>query len=674
MRILATSVRGGCFDNFDNASSQQYPQRGYRKRKRYSAIARLAASLFVLGCAAWVWSRYLKASTFQSRRATRIPTEPTAEVTKQQHRPRGARAAARRHKTVRFDKTRIQAETAGSGHIGSAVAVGGKQYEVGRDRFAVPNLAGDAQVGAKGSDTVVKANGAQSAAKGASRSASYAETGGRPRKSIQFHLQPQKMEATLRNGTVYKVPASWSRFHCPWFVPDRSFQLKSLSESRHRVLYSPFRHSMSDGIGHSMAVLNYEIRVAHSLGLAYSHRISNYSSLSVKDTRAVETFFGWGDHVPVQRTEIQHHVCRSENENDSDWSSDAWEGRFKCNTCASIRPGNKFGIKKMVHVPDTLSYVCVSSTRTHQVCNRERAEFITANNEPHTLFQLPTEVCAKPVSDSQFGDTKTYYWHKYWDRHSFPKQLRAVTAAAGQTASRHLTLPEGALNIAVHVRRGDFLEPGVRVKRLVLPDQAYAELIGRALQVIKAEGGVFATLPVKVHIFSEGKVIDKSSTSSHMVDSQDKHYYDPNGVQRDAGWWKALIYTMARKHLAQRPIGGLGAASMIEALRRMEVRLRIAEPTLGSMHDMISADIFIGSKSGLSINAIWALARGVSLMPQGPPIGGEGMPTGAARERVCCTVAFHPSSLVFNTAKFREYWHAYALANGDSVTAAVAAK
>jgi hypothetical protein len=424
-------------------------------------------------------------------------------------------------------------------------------------------------------------------------------------RAVNFGDKPRRLEVPLENGTVVKVPPSWSRFNTPWFVPPRTFRLKSLAEARYRVLYSPFRHAMSDGIGHSMAVLNYEIRTAHSLGVACSHRASNYSSLTATDVAAVEDFFGWGAGVAIQRAELQRSVCVPEGGPDAGWPSESWPGRFQCNTCAAIRDGNKFGIKGLVQVPSSVSYECVNKTRPQAVCRRETAAFVREHDRSHTLFQLPTEVCARPVSDSQFGDTKTYYWHKYWDRHAFPSAKRAASAGA----TRDVQLSEATLSIAVHVRRGDFLDPAVRKKRLVIPDETYAHLICRAVQVVQDEGGVFSRMPIHVHIFSEGRVVDRASVSTHGVDGQNKQYYDSGGAPRGAAWWASLIGAAAR-----------GGALQAAVAARLRVRLRIAEPTLASMHDMVSADVFIGSKSGLSTHAIWAVARGVSMIPRGAPV------------------------------------------------------
>lgn len=480
----------------------------------------------------------------------------------------------------------------------------------------------------------------------------------------------------LNNGTTVYVPEHLSRFHVPWFVPHKSFRLKSLREANYRVLYSPVRHAMSDGIGHSMAIMNYEIRVAQKLDIAYSHRISNYSSLTENDTSAVEDFFGWGGNVGLNRSDLQKEACIPEGGQASAWSSDVFSRRYHCNICANIQNPNKYGLKRIVNLDESVTYQCVNRTRTHQVCDADIANFLEKHDRSHTLFQLPTEVCDKPVSDSTFGFTKVYFWHKYWDRHSHHVQLESGLSNAPST--RTLSLSEDALTIAVHVRRGDFIhEPAVRKKRIVIPDEAYAHLISRALQVVHNEGGVFSKMGIHVLIFSEGRVVESGPLSSHSVSAQDKVYYDSTGKERSFEWWEKLIAESAgqqfAKDVARSATGPLWRSK--EALRnvmgRLEVQLRIAEPTLQSMHEMASSDIFIGSKSGLSTHAVWALSRGVSLIPSGAPIASEGMPTGPAKERICCTVGFDVQSLRFNTEKFRTYWHAYAVANGPSAARAV---
>lgn len=513
---------------------------------------------------------------------------------------------------------------------------------------------------------------------------------GRKQRSVDDSAVPKiTHRPSIRNGTMYEIPASWSRFFVPWFVPHQTFKLKSVAEARNRILYAPTKHMMSDGIGHSMASLNYEIRVAHGFGLAYSHRVSMYSSLSVNSPLAVEDFFGWGEGVPMLREQIMRRVCRSEYKNDREWAVGNFERRFDCNTCASIRPGNNLGVDKLVELPTQLCIKCVGGRpyRSGDLCARERLEYIKQHNDSNTLFQLPVKDCASPVSDAQFGDTKHYFFHKYWEKHAFPKPLSAMMnrGAERRNITRTMNLAEHELNIAVHVRRGDFFNPEVRIKRKMFTDKAYASLICRMLQVAADVGGVFAELPVRIHIFSEGRVM-RIGISSHSVSTQDHKYYDFNGAARDAGWWERLIAHTARQELKNAGLAGVAkqdeaaslrwkdAASMESVLKRLSVRLRISEPTLASMHEMASADLFIGSKSGLSTNAVWALTRGVSLLPSGAPVNSEGMAGGKEKNRICCTVSFDPDTFDFDASKLVEYWRAYTAANGNSARAAVAAK
>lgn len=493
-----------------------------------------------------------------------------------------------------------------------------------------------------------------------------------------IHSWLPKTALQLNNGSTVLVPEYMSRFHVPWFVPFKSFALKSTREANYRILYSPVRHAMSDGIGHSMAIVNYEIRVAQKLGIAYSHRVSNYSSLTESDVNAVEEFFGWGGNVGLTRSELQKEVCIPEGGEGTKWASELFSQRYRCNICAKLRRPNKYEMKHIVDLDESVSYQCVNGTRTHQVCDADIAKFLKKHDKAHTLFQLPTEVCEKPVSDSTFGYTKVYFWHKYWDRHShYARQRNGLPIIPG---TRSLSLSESSLTIAVHVRRGDFIhEPAVRKKRTVIEDKKYAILISRAIRIVQDEGGVFSKMPIDVIIFSEGRVIENGPLSSHSVSAQDKQYYDSEGKRRTYKWWEKLITESALKQFTKDATSTDPAvlwkddATLRKTMSRVKVQLRIAEPTLQSMHEMSSSDIFIGSKSGLSTHAVWALSRGVSLMPSGAPIASEGMPIGPAKERICCTVGFDVRTLRLNTGKFRMYWHAYALANAASAARALKA-
>lgn len=537
-------------------------------------------------------------------------------------------------------------------------------------------------------------------------------------------IKPEKLDFKLYNGngTVYKVPETWSRLHCPWFVPTATFKLKSVAEASNQILYSPFRHHLSDGIGHSMAIINFEIRLANRLGFAYSHRVANYSSLTETDSSAVEDFFGWGQGAAMQRKDLQQNACLPVG--DPVWASQRWSGRFDCNTCASLKDNNKYGLQTVIELPAHVAYKCVKKTETKVSCDADVADSTIEEYlgevgiVPSTLFQIPTAICKFPVSDGQFGLTKTYFWGKYWDRHRFPNPKRP---SLDHPTTRHLKLSESALNIAVHVRRGDFLNPEVGKVRDVISDKTYAELLCRMIQTVLDEGGPFSEVPIHVHIYSEGRLLNLKPKSVHGIEDQDRTYYDSEGTPRAESWWKELILNTAKEQLDAPPFGQTslqwpGKYAMNTAMKRLHVRLHISEPTLSSMHDMVSADrkffllspaaassytvdtpshkiqgniltdyflhrflvycacllaVFLGSKSGMSMNAVWALARGVSLLPKGSPVGTEFMYHLGHSERVCCTVAYNATEASFRDDIFRKYWKGYALANGDSTEYAI---
>lgn len=208
------------------------------------------------------------------------------------------------------------------------------------------------------------------------------------------------------------------------------------------------------------------------------------------------------------------------------------------------------------------------------------------------------------------------------------------------------------LNVAVHVRRGDFLDPATQEKRDITPDSTFAKVIVDALAIVDAVGGTFAEMPVTIHIYSEGKV--KGSTLSiHDVHTQDSKYYDSAGQPRDAEWWRDLI-------LETSPHPKLAAAHNLK--KRLRVVLHISEDTLLSLHEMVSSDIFVGSKSGLSNALVWSLSRGIALIPHAGTIDSEM----GRKGYVCCSVAFDNGTGSFIRALFKRYWKAYVMANEDS--------
>lgn len=452
---------------------------------------------------------------------------------------------------------------------------------------------------------------------------------------------------------VLRVPARWNRYHLPWFQPRVQMPL-TLRAADRRIIYAPTKRAMSDGLGHSMTALNYELLVALRLGVAYSHRVSSYSSLTHFSPNAVETFFGWGDG----------HIRREDVRADCEPQAGAWpakgtrEDDAKCNVCSHRTTGNgRFGFRQIVDVPEDIAHHCAGKHKGAGSCENAIDEFLSQHNDSRTIFQLPPEFCRQPTSDSDLNLSKGFFFAHYWRRHA----RRGSFARRRLRSRRHLKIEEGVMNIAVHVRRGDFLTPEVRKKRGVLADATFAQVLVDILTIVGARGGPLARMRPVVHIFSEGSV-PRAGYSSHATELQTKEYFDSDGVPRDAGWWKELLATTQPR------------ASVLDAIDgdprpvpAVDVRMHISEDTLASLHEMIAADIFVGSRSGLSNQLVWALSRGVSAVPMSNTNGIELGRIG----KVCCSVPFDHDSGKFDAARFARYWEAYTIANDDSAERAL---
>lgn len=483
----------------------------------------------------------------------------------------------------------------------------------------------------------------------------------------------------MQNGTVLHVPAEENRYHVPWFIPREHYRLNTVRESRNRVIYSPVRLAAGDGLGHAMASMNFEIRVAHLLGLSFSHREAYYSSLSGSNPDAVDEFFGWANGVERRRSELEKYVCDLSGDSEPDGTLRDLQ---KCHLCKGLQGRNKFGIEHLADIPEDIVTTClkigVLNKEQQNLCDKHKHQFLALNSRPNTLFQVPHINCSARRSSSIFGDTKHYYWHKYWGTSKFLSNA-AMNLRRKTIRSREIILSENHLSIAVHVRRGDFIEmESVKRSRAVLADDTYAELINKALIAVSQVESIFRHMPIALHIFSEGKLTSRNVLSTHNITFQDKTYYDINGIARDVNWWFQLVERSARnldcsskKQEGDCKLCWQRQQDIDDMKNRLRIYLRISEPTLQSLHEMISADIFIGSVSGMSTHIVWALSRGISLIPSGSPVGSEGLLKSGYRERVCCTVSFDRHNFRFNEAMLLQYWDLYAKANEKSAQRAL---
>lgn len=365
---------------------------------------------------------------------------------------------------------------------------------------------------------------------------------------------------------------SRSRFITPWRNV-ASPRIPTLAQARGRVLYSPTRTRESEGIGHAMAAINADISAAMRLNVAYSHRVGYHGSLTKSDKLAVERFFGWNDGV-ISRENVSE-AC------------DYTVLERNISECVLCEPGDgkwRFGrFEQIVDLPVNLAYkhhLLDPYTREYEL-NR----FLKRHNKSNTLFQMPPEMCDKSPVQSYFGHhSRAYFYNKYWNR-------RALSPATPEFYDDELT-------IAVHVRRGDFF----LTKRPMMSMSAFGNAIRQIQAVVLKHGGPFARMQVGVVVYSEGTPDDDDRWHGHDVNNMIPEFLDITGEPRDEAWVREQIVGR-QKHLF--PNG-------------LRIDMRIATDTLEATHEMIAADVFLGSQSGLSVEVVGTLSRaGIIALPSG---------------------------------------------------------
>ena len=438
-------------------------------------------------------------------------------------------------------------------------------------------------------------------------------------------------------ATIHKVPAFQSRFNTPWFASER-VRFPTLEESRFRLLYSAVRTAGSDGLGHAMATINADVSTALQLGLSYSHRIGKHGALTQENVHAVEEFFGWGADE-LSREIVRGSCAPMVNVSDK-----------TCPVCRYIahREDDEVSVprfKRLVQVPKRLSYALYSALPNEQLRTKISTRFTRAHNTSHTIFQMPADLCASMPALSRFTwRARAFFFYKYWDLHGLREVHHTPDAASHghrlprlRGAPRRPELRQHELCVAVHVRRGDFF----RVGRPMTPSNSFLNALGTVMRAVHRRGGAFARMQVVVLVYSGG-VPRATHTRSHDVRGMHPVYVDADGTPQSAAWWEQQLLE-----------SGLFSAGV-------RVELRVARDTLQSLHEMIAADVFVGSASGLSTQIVGSLSRGgVQLLPQ-------------ETEDWCCHVAYDiESGRVFNEGKLQLFWNVFADANEDSATRAL---
>lgn len=441
------------------------------------------------------------------------------------------------------------------------------------------------------------------------------------------------------------VPAALSRFNIPWRTP--SFpKIPNVHESRGRLLYSGVREAVSDGLGHGMATTNADLTTALRLGITYTHRVAKYGSLVgnrfsrevlsrnhsdddamsriaglSSESGQIEGFFGWGvGEIP--REAIQDAACDFRNEPSSIGHCKLCTEEKRQSLKLERKNGRARGLRvdQIVEIPMSLSYK--HPHRVTKESNQTLQAFLKEHNKPYTVFHMPHEVCAKSPAYSKFlPESRSFFYHKYWAAHAmYPprdprKGLRVnsslrlyrdswVSTLRIPGVPSRGTLPrlnEHELTIAVHARRGDFFAVG----RPMVSTASFARVIRQVVSEIQTHGKIFARMPIAIHIYSEGKP-KKGYTGAvgHDVKRLTDDFHDADGKVLDA---KAVSRIFKDKRQDDRG----------NVFRRgLRVLLHVSQDTVLSLHEMIAADLFVGSMSGMSLHLVGSLNRGaMQLLP-----------------------------------------------------------
>lgn len=484
----------------------------------------------------------------------------------------------------------------------------------------------------------------------------------------------------VNGGEIYKLLPEANRFHTPWFRPSYP-RLLSQTVSRHRYIYSPARRRSSDAVGRSMGAVNLDLNLALRFNLTYTHRTADYSTLTMHDARAVEDFFGWDiGHLP--REAVQRAGCHPPLSGTTKPIKQAWpppsSNLYSCMPCGA--PRKQFGalnIRKIIQIPWKLA---TKQCRQRSTCEDETKAFIGLHNESHTIFQAPYRECGAPDTDLDLLYTKNLFYHQYWKRHAqstpwsplsqgkdfsynplsliFRIRKRKRRDLSPPPLSRPIRYREDELVIAIHSRRGDFLEESSNRSSDLTPDVAFAKAVQRVLLTIRKTGAPFSNLPrTSIHIYSEGKLSlspNSTANSIHDTTAHDRKYYDEQGIAQNASWWQNLLFTKYGDQTAAYE------TMMVSFSTKLRVVMHVSDDTLLSAHEMASADVFIGSMSAYSVMMVWSLARGIVLVPTSNPQIAELKEKGT----VCCTVPFDKTSGEFSVSLFTRFWKAYVRANG----------
>lgn len=319
------------------------------------------------------------------------------------------------------------------------------------------------------------------------------------------------------------------------------------------------------------------------LRLSYSHRISTYGSLSTTDRTAVDSLFGWSKNE-LSRDQLLATACLK-----TTFVNDTCEIPATHVLCERVKLRKKGGMfDQTVMIPAYISDCLIqannkaANTNNDQQCASLFSTFLSAYSEPNTLFQLRPTRCFREYLYTNFSRTRDWFANKFWQRDV------SASNVDGLNAKR--------IQVAMHVRRGDFFN---YTNRVLIGDGTFVDVAGRLSEAL--DDIIGTTVPITIHMFSEGVSLQGERVKdNHDTSKMAAVYVDENGhIIRDESYWTQLFRTHTRWKRRQ----------------HVEVKTHIASDTIEAVKLMVRSDFFIGSISGLSVQVIRHIGRGLMLLP-----------------------------------------------------------
>lgn len=342
-------------------------------------------------------------------------------------------------------------------------------------------------------------------------------------------------------------------------------------------------------------MINFELLIAHELNVGYVHRRSTYGSLTPSnDPLAVERLFGWD--VKETRDDILQSSCKTIEYDNTGCEGDMQKkkGGPVCRELNGVEEGGLF--KRLVSIPTEL-IDCYVLGKSPYKCGQELRKFGERFAENDTMFQMVPGRCSPDYRMPRFDKTRGWLLGMYWGFHGGRQDKGVIGLLKGSGKTREVGLDEKRVQIAVHVRRGDFMN---FTDRVMIGDERYAEVVVKVKRMIDKRYG--KKVGMDMHVYSEGVPKNGWYRNNHDVKEMLPVYVTEKGerVDGDMHWEKVLSKLMRRRGIWKEDL---------------KVFTHIASDTVSAIHEMISADFFVGSASGMSLHLVNVYSRGFVILP-----------------------------------------------------------